>query len=78
MDSGSSLSETRARGWAVELGDVTPEYGSVAAASVDRNEYPVAAIGITFRVDAEPDWDALGEQAVSTADALTARLTGRA
>lgn len=72
------LAETRARGWGVEVGDVTAEYGSVAASSRDRNDYPVAAIGITFRVDADPDWSALGEQTVSAADALTARLTGRA
>lgn len=71
------LAETRSRGWGVEVGDVTPEYGSVAASARDRNDYPVAAIGITFRVDAEPDWSGLAAQTVHAAEALTARLTGR-
>jgi len=72
------LADTRERGWAVELGDVTAEYGSVAAASLDRNFYPVAAIGLTFRVAAVDNWDDLGALAVQAAEALTARFTGRA
>lgn len=74
------LAATRERGWAVEEGDVTAEYGSVGASAVDRNGYPVAAIGLTFRrvaTDAA-GWESLGASARRTADALTARLTGRA
>ena len=71
------LAATRARGWALERGDVTDEYGSVAASAHDRNGYPVAAIGVTFRLDADGDWEALGVAAVETAATLTARLTGR-
>ena len=72
------LAATRERGWALEEGDVTAEYGSVAAAASDRNEYPVAAIGVTFRVDAAGDWAELGRATVATAATLTERLTGRA
>jgi DNA-binding IclR family transcriptional regulator len=74
------LAQTRARGWAVEEGDVTAEYGSAGASALDRNGYPVAAIGLTFRSEAmdAAGWTALGDAARRTADALTARLAGRA
>lgn len=74
------LAATRERGWAVEEGDVTAEYGSVGAAAVDRNGYPVAATGLTFRLDAvdADGWAHLGAAVLRTADALTARLAGRA
>ena len=71
------LAETRERGWAVEEGDVTAEYGSAGASALDRNGYPVAAIGLTFRLDTL-DPARLGPAVRSTAEALTARLTGRA
>ena len=50
------------------------------ASAVDRNGYPVAAIGLTFRIEAmdAAGWAALGDAARRTADALTARLAGRA
>jgi DNA-binding IclR family transcriptional regulator len=71
------LADTRERGWATELGDVTPEYASVGAAAADHNGYPVAAIGLTFRREAVDDPKILGQATVETAAALTARLTGR-
>ena len=73
------LADTRTRGWAVEEGDVTTEYGSTGAAALDRNGYPAAAIGLTFRLAAVDDsaWTLLGGATRRTADALTARLTGR-
>lgn len=71
------LAQSRARGWAVEVGDVTAEYASVGAAVADRNGYPVAAIGLTFRREAVDDASGLGRATVSTAAALTSRLTGR-
>lgn len=73
------LDESRARGWSRENGEITPEYGSVGAAARDHNDYPVAAVGITFRADAtEGDrLVALGEAASGTAASLTARLLGR-
>ncbi len=53
-------------------------YSSVAAAAVDRNGYPVAAIGVTYR--SGPDaaaTAALGAAVRQTADILTGRLAGR-
>ncbi|MEI6373976.1 MAG: IclR family transcriptional regulator [Actinomycetes bacterium] len=38
-----------ARGWAEEDGFITDGFASVAAAALDRNERPVASIGLTFR-----------------------------
>ena len=73
------LADTRRRGYATEVGDVTTEYASVGAAARDRHDYPVAAVGLTFRLDAVGDaWDALGSATAHAAAALTARLTGRA
>lgn len=66
------------RGWAEEEGDITGGYSSVAAAVLDRNEYPIAAIGVTFRTG--PDEAAraeLGETVAVAASTLTARLRGR-
>lgn len=73
------LAQTRTRGWAVEEGEITTEYGSVGASAVDRHGYPVAALGLTFRIVATDAaaWQHLGEAARGTADALTARLAGR-
>lgn len=76
------LAQTRDRGYATEVGDITAEYSSVGAAALDRHDYPVAAIGLTFRLDAVGEasetWEALGSATARTAAALTARLTGRA
>lgn len=73
------LARTRERGWATEIGDVTADYASVGAAALDRNNYPSAAIGLTFRTDAGADhWDELGRATQAAARALSARLTGRA
>jgi DNA-binding IclR family transcriptional regulator len=70
--------QTRERGYAIEDGDVTAEYASVGASSTDRHDYPVAAIGLTFRRDAIGDaWEALGSATARSAAALTARLAGR-
>lgn len=72
------LSRARDRGWAIEEGDVTSDYSSVAAAALDRNAYPVAAIGVTYL--SGPDaaaTAALGAGVVQAAAALTARLAGR-
>ncbi|MDO7882863.1 IclR family transcriptional regulator [Salinibacterium soli] len=71
------LDAARERGWAVEEGDVTDEYASVAASALDRNGYPTAAIGLTYRRDSDHDADALGRAVVAAADALTARLAGQ-
>lgn len=71
------LEDTRRRGWAVESGEITEDYASVAAAAVDRNGYPTAAIGLTYRDDPAVDADALGRATTAAAAALTARLAGQ-
>jgi len=73
------LRSTRERGWAGEQGDVMADYSSVAAAALDHNRYPIAAIGVTFRAGILDDAvDALGATVVTTAAALGARALGRA
>ena len=73
------LLETRERGWAFELGDVTTDYASVGAAALDRKGYPIAGVGVTF-LSGIPDAAAraLGDAVVATAAALGARALGRA
>lgn len=71
------LGAARRRGWATEDGDITPGYASVAAAAVDRNGYPVASVGLTYRAPGHDDAVAtLGAAARQAAAALTARLAG--
>lgn len=69
------LSETRQRGHAVEDGDVTPGFASVAAAVHDHSGHPVGAVAITFEsgVDSRGPADAV----LRAAAALTHRLGGR-
>lgn len=71
------LVEVRERGWAVEDGEITDGYASVAAAAVDRNGYPTAAIGLTHRTAVRDDAHTLGHATVAAAAALTARLAGQ-
>lgn len=72
------LAVVRRRGWSEEHGDVTPEYASVGAAALDRNGYPAAAIGITFRTSAIDvnDWAELGEAVMEAAATLGQRIRG--
>lgn len=75
----SILLEARERGWAGEHGEITPDYSSVAAAALDRADYPTVGIGLTYRAettDAATE-QSLGRAVRATADALTTRLTGR-
>lgn len=73
------LIETRARGWATEDGDIDLAYASVAAVVLDHNDYPAAAIGLTFRrtlVD-EAQWARFGRGVAAAAAALSRRIRGR-
>ena len=70
------LAETRQRGHAVEDGEVTPGFASVAAAVSDHTGHPVGAIALTFESHVSPT-DDLVEAALRTAAALTHRLGGR-
>ncbi len=73
------LTESRQRGYAIEDGEVTPGFASVAAAVLDHNGHPVAGVAVTYP-SAEPDAAAgtLAGEVLSTAAALTRRLAGRA
>ncbi|HET7761511.1 MAG TPA: IclR family transcriptional regulator [Phycicoccus sp.] len=75
----SELQVVRQRGYAVEDGLVTPGLGSVAVVVLDHNDYPVAAVAVTYRqedVDAEAR-DRLVTAVRQTAQALEARLGHR-
>ena len=73
------LADTRERGWAIENGDITEEYASVAVAALDHNGYPAAAIALTFRKIAVDQglWKQLGAAAQITAGALSMRMRGK-
>ncbi|MEO6942655.1 MAG: IclR family transcriptional regulator [Terrimesophilobacter sp.] len=73
------LAETRDRGWAREDGDIDLAYASVAAAVLDHNDYPAAAVGLTFRrtlVD-DAQWVRFGRAVDAAARALSRRIRGR-
>ena len=67
------LTDTRQRGYAIEEGEVTPGFASVAAAVLDHNGHPVAGLALTY-TDGDPD--ALADAVRRTAGALTRRLGG--
>jgi DNA-binding IclR family transcriptional regulator len=70
------LSETRQRGYALEEGEVTPGFASVAAAVLDHNHHPVAGIAVTYAVDGGTDRRRAIAATLRTAGAVTARLGG--
>lgn len=73
------LGEIRQRGWATEDGDIDLAYASVAAVVLDHNDYPAAAIGLTFRrtlVD-EAQWTRFGRAVSAAAATLSRRIRGR-
>jgi len=72
------LSETRQRGYAVEEGEVTPGFASVAAAVLDHNQHPVAGVAVTYPVEAGVDVARTVAATRHCADALTRRLGGHA
>ncbi len=71
------LSETRQRGYAVEEGEVTPGFASVAVAVLDHNQHPVAGVAVTYPVDAGVEVDRTVAATLRCAHALTRRLGGR-
>ncbi|MBX3104954.1 MAG: IclR family transcriptional regulator [Cryobacterium sp.] len=75
----SILSETRARGWSTEDGDIDLAYASVAAAVLDHNNYPAAAVGLTFRrtLADEAQSRRFGRAVAAAASALSRRIRGR-
>jgi len=71
----SVLSETRRRGYAVEDGEVSPGFASVAAPVVDHNDLPVAGLAVTFT--GPVDLPAIVAEVRRTAAVVSARLRGR-
>jgi DNA-binding IclR family transcriptional regulator len=70
------LAETRQRGYAVEAGEVTPGFASVAAAVLDHNQHPVAGVAVTFPDDGSAEGSRTAAATRRTAAALTTRLGG--
>lgn len=73
------LRSARERGFAVEDGEVTAGFASVAAAVVDHTGRPVAGLAITFRSDSYDDAARAGlaEQATRAAREVSRRLGAR-
>ncbi len=74
------LAETRQRGYAVEDGEVTPGFASVAAAVLDHNDHPVAGIALTFPTrgpGAPPERPPVDAEAASRAVRRTAAEVSR-
>jgi DNA-binding IclR family transcriptional regulator len=72
----SLLVETRQRGHAVEDGEVTPGFASVAAAVLDHNALPVASVAVTWSTDGDVEVDRLVGHVRATAETLSRRLHG--
>jgi DNA-binding IclR family transcriptional regulator len=72
------LSETRQRGYAVEQGEVTPGFASLAAAVLDHNGHPVAGIAVTYPAEETIDLDTAVAAAQDTAETISRRLGRRA
>ncbi len=73
----SVLAATRQRGHAVEDGEVTPGFASVAVAVHDPNGQPVAGIACTWDTREDVDVEALVEAVSATATSVGRRLGGR-
>ncbi|HET6626920.1 MAG TPA: IclR family transcriptional regulator [Nocardioidaceae bacterium] len=71
------LAETRQRGYAIEDGEVTPGFASVAAPVLDHNGHPVAGIAVTYPSDDIGTLGAAIGATQQTADLVTRRIAGR-
>lgn len=75
----SHLDQVRQRGYATEHGEVTPGFGSIAAAVTDHVGWPTAAVAVTFLEEKLPaeEWPALAVRVRKVADELSVRIHGR-
>ncbi|GAB3589651.1 IclR family transcriptional regulator [Angustibacter peucedani] len=74
------LVDVRARGYAVEDGEITPGFASVATAVLDHSGHPAAGVAITYAVDdpaGPPDPAALAARLTDLASTLSRRIGGR-
>jgi len=74
------LVETRRRGHAVEDGEVTPGFASIAVAVLDRTGHPAAGVAVTFPwAQGGEDLEvAIVDEVHRTARAIASRIDGRA
>ncbi|WP_229993951.1 IclR family transcriptional regulator, partial [Arthrobacter sp. Bi26] len=72
----SHLDQVRQRGYATEHGEVTPGFGSIAAAVTDHVGWPTAAVAVTFLEDKLPadQWPVLAARVQKVADELSVRI----
>lgn len=70
------LAETRQRGFAVEDGEVTPGFASVAAPVLDHNELPLAGVAVTYPTDSGVDPARIADLVRATAALLSRRVGG--
>lgn len=72
------LSETRQRGYAVEEGEVTPGFASLAAVVLDHNGHPAAGIAVTYPAEETIDLDMAVAATQDTAQTVSRRIGRRA
>lgn len=70
------LAETRQRGYAVEDGEITGGFASVAAPVLDHNGLPLAGVAVTYPTEVELDTRAVAAAVQATAAALSRRVSG--
>lgn len=72
------LVQVRRLGYAVEGGEVTPGYASIAAAVLDHTRHPVAAIAVTFPVsETDPaERESIADRVLRTAAVVSRRVGG--
>lgn len=74
------LVDTRRAGYAVEDGEVTPGFASVAVPVLDHARHPVASVAVTYPVDSYPSGTAVPALLLAevdrTARAIAARIGG--
>jgi DNA-binding IclR family transcriptional regulator len=75
----SVLVDVRRRGHALEDGDVTPGFASIASAVLDHSGHPVAGVAVTFPDHLLPvaARERVAQQVVRTAATITRRIGGR-
>ena len=71
------LTETRQRGYAIEDGEVTLGFASVAAVVLDHNAHPAAGIAVTYPSAASVSLATTIAATQQTADRVTRRIAGR-
>jgi len=70
------LQESRQQGYAVEDGEVTPGFASLASPVLDHNGHPVAAVAVTWESEARPAVDEVAAAVRRTTTGLSRRLGG--